>query len=122
MLTSIVRGAHITETRYELVFDDGHGNGAGFPCDASGNIINLRPEAVANLAWCMEHPEKFKRAGEVVEYHRTYKEEDYGICDCGETVYLGNQYMGACQCPKCGKWYNLFGQSLLPPEAWEEDC
>lgn len=29
--------------------------------------------------------------------------------------------MGACQCPKCGKWYNIFGQALLDPEFWEDD-
>ena len=38
-----------------------------------------------------------------------------------ETVYLYDRYRAACQCPKCGRWYNLFGQELLPPEMWEED-
>lgn len=123
MLANIVRGDYITEVSYELAFDDGHGNGFGFPCDATGHIgAVFNPAAAANLAYCRQHPEKFKRAGEVVEYRRSYKEEDYGTCKCGETVYLVNQYMGACQCPKCGKWYNLFGQELLPPCAWEEDC
>ena len=123
MLTSVVRGDYVTEISYELAFDDGHGNGFGFPCNASGSVGTcLNPAAAANLAYCRQHPEKFKRAGEVVEHRRRYKEEDYGTCECGETVYLVNQYMGACQCPNCGRWYNLFGQSLLPPEAWEEDC
>lgn len=121
MLKDIVRGEYKVEVSYELVFDDGFGNGFGFPCNPNGTVINLRPEAVANLAWCQEHPEKFKRANEVVMIRRTYRDEDYGTCKCGETVYLENQYHGACQCPNCGRWYNLFGQELLPPEAWEED-
>ena len=42
------------------------------------------------------------------------------LCD-NDDVELWDQYYGACQCPECGKWYNLFGQSLLPPDCWEED-
>ena len=123
MLTNIVRGDYVTEINYELTFDDGHGNGFVFPCDAHGNVgANLNPAAVINLNYCRQHPEKFKRAGEVVERRQSYKELDYGTCDFGETVYLVNQYMGACQCPNCGRWYNLFGEVLLPLEAWEEDC
>ena len=122
MLTNIIRGEYVTEVCYELAFDDGHGNGYGFPCDANG-VVNegLHPEALPNLEYCRKHPEQFKRANEVIEIRRQYKEEDYGTCKCGEVVYLYNQYHGACQCPKCGQWYNLFGQELLPPESWEED-
>ena len=65
--------------------------------------------------------EAFKRGNEVVEIRLEYKEEDRGTCRCGETVYLHDQYRAACQCPKCGRWNNLFGQELLPPEMWEED-
>ena len=38
MLTNIIRGEYVTEVRYELAFDDGHGNGYGFPCDANGAV------------------------------------------------------------------------------------
>lgn len=34
---------------------------------------------------------------------------------------LVNQYQGACPCPKCGQWYNLFGQELINPQYWEEE-
>ena len=122
MLSSIIRGEYVTEVRYELAFDDGHGNGYGFPCDANG-VVNeeLTPDALHNLEYCRQHPEAFKRANEVVEIRLQYKEEDRRTCRCGETVYLYDQYRAACQCPKCGRWYNLFGQELLPPEMWEED-
>jgi hypothetical protein len=121
MLKDIIRGEIETQTSYELVYDDGHGNGFGFPCNASGSVINLPPEAVANLAWCSEHPEKFIRAGEVVERRWNWRNPDRGACSCGETVTLENQYYGACQCPKCGQWYNLFGEELLPPDQWDMD-
>ena len=122
MLTNIIRGEYVTEVRYELAFDDGHGNGYGFPCDANGVVDEeLTPDALRNLEYCRQHPEAFKRANEVIEIRLQYKEEDRGTCRCGETVYLHDQYLAAFQCPKCGQWYNLFGQELLPPEVWEED-
>ena len=121
MLKNIIHGEIETQTEYNLVYDDGHGNGFGFPCNASGSVINLRPEAVANLAWCTEHPEKFARAGVVVERHWSWRNPDKDTCFCGETVTLENQYHGACQCPKCGQWYNLFGEELLPPDQWGMD-
>ena len=122
MLTNIIRGEYVTEVRYELAFDDGYGNGYGFPCDANGVVDGgLTSDALRNLEYCRQHPEAFKRANEVIEIRLQYKEEDRGTCRCGETVYLHDQHQAACQCPKCGRWYNLFGQELLPPEMWEED-
>ena len=55
------------------------------------------------------------------EYDNDYHEPDRGICVCGAEVYLDrdNSYLAAVQCPKCGKWYNLFGQELLPPDEWD---
>lgn len=41
-------------------------------------------------------------------------------CDCGEEFPLENQYLGACECPGCGQWYNLFGQELNDPSTWSE--
>jgi len=122
MLSNTIRGEYVTEVRYELAFDDGLGNGYGFPCDATGAVNeDLTPDALRNLEYCRQHPEAFERANEVVEICLQYKEEDHGTCRCGETVYLHDQYQAACQCTKCGQWYNLFGQELLPPEMWEED-
>ena len=96
MLSNIIRGEYVTEVRYELAFDDGHGNGYGFPCDANGAVNKgLTPDALRNLEYCRQHPEAFKRANEVVEIRLEYKEEDRGTCRCGETVYLHDQYRAA---------------------------
>lgn len=50
------------------------------------------------------------------------REPRYGKCEeCGARVDLdGYDYMGAVQCPKCGQWYNLNGEELLPPDQWGE--
>lgn len=121
MIKNYVPAEWKTHVEYELVFDDGHNNGYGFPCNESGSVVDIPPEAVANLAWCMEHPEKFVRAGEIVTYRNRYREPARGTCICGQEVILTDEYYGACQCEKCGQWYNLFGQSLLPPDEWETD-
>lgn len=41
-----------------------------------------------------------------------------GVCKCGNRITLQNEYMGACECPYCGRWYNLFGQELNHPDTW----
>ena len=107
---------------YSLVFDDGRGNGFGFPCDEAGNVVKtLNPAALENLEFCKKHPERFERFNEVVCSKTAYTEPASGDCICGERVYLEDQYYGACECPNCGRWYNLFGQSLLPPDKWDRD-
>lgn len=48
----------------------------------------------------------------------TQKVNAQGICECGQTIELWDQYLGTCECPHCHRWYNLFGQELNPPETW----
>lgn len=121
MINSYVPAETKILVEHELVFDDGHNNGFGFPCDANGKVFDLQPETAQNLAYCLKCPQEFKRWNEVVTTKRYYKEPAHGTCVCGTEVELYDQYYGACQCPNCGRWYNLFGQSLLPPEQWERD-
>lgn len=121
MLKNMTSRERKTIIRFELVFDDGHNNGFGFPCDERGNPMNLQDAGKKNLEWCKAHPEKFVRANEVVTIRQSYTEPAHGTCICGATVILENQYYGACQCPECGRWYNLFGESLLPPDQWGDD-
>ena len=37
---------------------------------------------------------------------------------CSEEFYLQDEYRGACECPRCGQWFNLFGQELTDPRGW----
>ena len=116
----VVRGLRQIAFDYSLCFDDGHRNGFSFPCDKNGKVIIKQENKAAqeNYQWCLEHPEKFERFNYLEKSVHSWREPDYGVCKCGETVYLQNEYMGACKCPKCGQWYNLFGQELLPPDEW----
>lgn len=104
---------------HSLVFDDGCGNGFWFPCSPEGKPF-LTDCNRQNYEFAVAHPEKFARYKKVVEERHSFKANATGTCGCGEKIELYDEYMGACQCPKCGQWYNLFGQSLNPPEDWEE--
>lgn len=122
MLKNMTRPERKEHIQYELVFDDGANNGFGFPCDADGNLLpGLMDAALKNLEYARQHPEKFVRFNKVVEYRRWYTEPAHGICSCGAEVELYDQYCGACSCENCGRWYNLFGQELLPPDQWPSD-
>ena len=124
MLKDYMPVEHSTVEEYELVFDDGHNNGFGFPCDKDGKLLeseDKNPAAHRNYQECLKHPERFVRFNRIVRTERRVRENAHGICVCGEEVELWNQYMGACECPNCGRWYNLFGEELNPPELWEED-
>lgn len=123
MLHNIQPRERKTVVEYQIAFDDGYHNGFGFPCDAEGNLLpDLHECAVKNYKECMEHPEKFARWNEVITMRRSFTENAHGTCECGREVMLYDQYYGACEC-ECGRWYNLFGQELLPPGEWnmEED-
>lgn len=110
------------EVTYELTFDDGMYNGFGFPCDAEGNIPeDMNEAAKKNLAYCLEHPEKFVRFNKVVKFVRRIRVPARGTCKCGADIALYDEYYGACQCPYCGQWYNTSGQELLPPDKWGWD-
>ena len=122
MIKDFKQGERVTITEYQIAFDDGYNNGFGFPCDKDGNPLTLddNPAAKRNYEYCMAHPEEFVRHNEVVAFTRTYRENNSGICDCGNRIELYNSYLGACECPHCGRWYNTFGQELNPPETWSE--
>ena len=120
MLKDYVCSDYVTHVYYQVVFDDGLGNGYGFDCDENGNLIIDNPTAINNYKSCLEHPEKFVRFNKVIKHQRRCRTNPHGTCDCGNEVELWDQYMGACQCEKCGKWYNLFGQELVEPKYWEE--
>lgn len=124
MLKNYRQGEWKTVIEYGLVFDDGSNNGFCFPCDREGKLLESKdqnPVAYENHQSCMKHPELFARFNEIVRYAQERYEPGRGICTCGAEVELNDRYHGACQCPGCGRWYNLYGQRLLPPERWERD-
>lgn len=122
MIKNYVPASYETITEYDVVFDDGHHNGFCFPCDKNGKLLpTVPPEAIQNYKKCLETPERFVRSNRVIKTERRVRNNARGTCACGNIVELFDMYLGACQCEKCGQWYNLSGQMLVPPEQWEED-
>ena len=123
MIKDFKRGEYVISVSYELTFDDGCNNGFAFPCDKDGNRIineNTSQAAIDNYNWCMKHPEKFERFNKVIKRKWSYRENNSGICNCGNRIELYNGYLGACECPHCGQWYNIWGQELKNPETWSD--
>ena len=118
MLREIREREYVEQDVYSLEYTDEHGDGFSFPCDENGDPDGLRPEAAANLEFCRANPERFARAGVVTKRTLRWREPAAATCECGETFPLQDVYLGACPCPNCGTWYNLFGQELLPPYKW----
>ena len=122
MLNNLVPSEYIEINEYSIDFNDNDGGGFTFPCDERGIILKDMPEAAQkNYKWCIENANRFVEAGVFTHHKRHYREPAHGKCKCGAEVYLVDEYMGACECPECGRWYNMFGQELNPPEMWEED-
>ena len=107
----------------EVEFTRADGSGFAFPCDERGNPLStLSPEALENYEYCLDHPEEFPEAFDEIRVQvRRYTEPASGTCICGTRVSLPGSYMGADECPGCGRWYNVYGQELLPPDQWESE-
>lgn len=122
MLHNFTPRKYYTVIEYELVFDDGRGNGFGFPCNKNGELLeDVTDAARENYRWCLNHKDHFVRFNKIILHKYRLYANAYGTCSCGNEVELYDDFCGACQCEKCGKWYNLFGQELVPPGHWEED-
>lgn len=111
------------EVHYQIIYEYEDGSGFAFPCDSQGNIyVSELPEAAwKNLQWCIENANRFVKVNELEVNKWRYRVPASGTCDCGNEIDLIGYYYGATRCEKCGRWYNVFGQELLPPEDWEED-
>lgn len=122
MLSNYVPRTSHEEIEYRLEWTDKDGNGFSFPCDEAGNALtdHMTKAALDNLAYCRANAGKFYYAGTFRTIRRTLHDNAHGTCTCGREVYLYDEYYGACSC-ECGRWYNLFGQELLPPESWHDD-
>lgn len=120
------RSTH-TEVEHYVEFTDEDGAGFSFPCDSNGNIQfnddipELGKAQRDNYDYAMSYKERFTcQYAQFVTRRYTVTDNAIGKCVCGEEVELYDQYQGACSCPKCGQWYNMFGQSLVDPEYWED--
>ena len=122
MLKNIIPRETVEVKEYHIEFTDSEGGGYCFNATADGQIIIDNEAQRVNYEYALNHSEKFDvQFNEFTVRKYYYTENASGTCSCGNKVELYNQYLGACQCDNCGRWYNLFGQELLDPEFWEED-
>ena len=109
----------VVENEVNFYTKDTHEIVSVYPSNEYGVVLigKMTQQAVTN--W-------FKDLNNDSLYHIKEKREYYIThpaiykCDCGEEFELYNEYMGACSCPKCEKYFNLFGQALNNPETWRD--
>lgn len=115
------RTPEIIIDRYvEFKYKDDPSAGFVFPAKANGepDLEKMCPEAIENYRHCLMDGRL--TGPELVVDKRTYMNPAVGLCTCGKEVVLEGGYEGATQC-ECGRWYNLFGQSLIDPKYWYRD-
>ena len=110
----------IKEYYIEFLYKDDPNAGFCFPANRRGapKFSSMPPEAIRNYEACLT--DKRLTAGEFVTRTHTYMNPAVGLCSCGKEVILECDHSGAVQC-ECGRWYNLFGQSLIDPKYWYTD-
>lgn len=119
-MANIIEPAHRTtveiKARLFKLREDGN---YGFQFDvADGLPVFVVEAAKRNFEYCLNHPEEYEDKG-IVTLKISGWQDARAICECGKEIFLHNAYHGACQCEHCGRWHNLFGQELLPPELWD---
>ena len=110
----------IKEYYINFWYKDDPNAGFCFPATHQGepDFSHMTPEAIANYKACLTDERLTEAEFEPREY--TYMNPAVGLCTCGKEVVLEGGYEGATQC-ECGRWYNLFGQSLIDPKYWYRD-
>ena len=114
------RQATYSRTTIEFGYIDDENSGFTFNCDTNGKPVFACDAAKQNYEYCLAHPELFSVFNERITRDTQYIEPATGTCHCGAELELRNEYRGACECPTCGQWYNLFGQELCDPDGWDE--
>lgn len=105
----------------EFIRKDDPESGFCFPADPEGNLLvsGMSDCALRNYYTCLNSPTLFDGPKFTID-ERTVVDDPVAECHCGEHFTLVSSYLGACMCPKCGQWYNAFGQMLLDPSEWED--
>ena len=110
----------IKEYYINFWYKDDPNAGFCFPATPSGepDFASMTLEAKANYEACLTDDRLTESEFDVREW--TYVHPAVGLCTCGKELVLEGGYEGATQC-ECGRWYNLFGQSLIDPKYWYRD-
>lgn len=104
----------------EFRYKDDPNAGFCFPALKNGepDFKKMPEEAILNYNSCLNDDRL--DGPEFTRNKRTYMSPAVGECVCGREVILDCGHGSAVPC-ECGRWYNLFGQSLIDPKYWYED-
>ena len=110
----------IIDRYIEFKYKDDPNAGFVFPALPNGDpdFDHMPEAAILNYNSCLNDDRL--DGPELRVEKRQYMNPAVGKCVCGAEVVLDADYAGAVRCD-CGRWYNLFGQSLIDPKYWYED-
>jgi len=121
MAEIIKQRQRVREESYELTLDPINDDKPAywFDCDKNGNvnIDELSPSRLAKYNELIHDPE-YEAVVTVIS--NSYTENAVAICECGNEIELYDEYLGACECPYCGEWHNMFGQHVTNPSCWSQ--
>lgn len=106
----------ITERSIDFYNEDGD-ICLGFPVDDNGDVI-ITPVNKENYEFGMMKCAEGLWTKRINKNIRHFRTNTVARCYCGAEIELYNEYLGACECPVCGRWYNIFGQEVKNPEEW----
>ena len=114
---------HIThyERFYPHTAEPGDG-GYGFECDQSGKALLDKLHPVArdeSLPLCQREAAAGQRPQPTIsKWVERAVTPAVGQCECGGHVILEGD---PCECPKCKRIYNCWGQRLKPVDQWFDE-
>lgn len=119
-MIEIIREAGFeTAVEYSVDFYNEEGRVClSFPSNEAGEAI-ITPENKDNYEFGVKKCTEGTFYRRIIRHSWRYRANAIAKCHCGAEIELYNEYLGACECPECGRWYNLFGQELNNPEEWE---
>lgn len=121
MFQIIKERERVTEISYSIEFykklndtgayDDSWG--FSFPCDKEGNLLEFTCEEAKKNYKEVSADTSFIR--KFNKYTHSYTAPAIAKCRCGNKFEVINQFYGCCECDRCGQWYTLSGQEVIPP-------
>lgn len=121
-MAKIINPAHIEYVQRQTLEYRFHSDPeSGFSFDLeNGKPVFSCPEAEVNYEWCKKHPELVEFMG-IISSKWSHREPALAECECGEIVYLLDEYYDCSKCPHCGRWHSIGGYLVNPPEEWTEE-
>jgi hypothetical protein len=109
---------HEFNLNFHIVGDEGACY--SFECDEQGNVKTegFAPIALENLAICQANVDGKYHPPVVKRYDWSYWQPAEMKCGCGMLIHLTDALDNECE--RCGKYYNMSGQEVIPSHKCDE--